>query len=248
MVWFKVTDKLHSDSKIRKLLAIEPAALALWTVAGSWCSDNLTDGFVPDHQLPWLIPQDAEKLAQALCITRIWKRVRGGYSFIEWTSNESGTKLQPSRAEVQEARLKKAEAGRKGGLASGKSRSKPEASASANAAVFARGMVELPTRPEGSGSSYSDLEGGRAVTRGAPPNPKRCPKHQNTPNPPNCGPCGDARHNTEAAEAAKRERLAQTPQCPHHRGQPADNCANCRADAIASPTKEHPLITPGKQP
>lgn len=152
MTWFKVDDKLHSHSKIRKVLAEDPAALALWVVAGSWSSDNLTDGFVPDHQLPWLIPSGADELAQKLVTARLWRRVRGGYQFHEWHEDGDGTKRNPSREEVEEDRRKKAEAGRKGGLASGKSRSKTEAPASANgsapAMAPADGLLEPPTRPD----------------------------------------------------------------------------------------------------
>jgi len=152
MTWFKVDDKLHSHSKVRKVLADDPAALALWVVAGSWSSDNLTDGFVPDHQLPWLIPSGADELAQKLVAARLWKRVRGGYLFHEWDADSDGTKRNPTRVEVEEERRKKAEAGRKGGLASGRTRSKPEAPASASATPPAEapadGLVEPPTRPD----------------------------------------------------------------------------------------------------
>jgi hypothetical protein len=120
MTWFKVDDKLHSNSKIRKVLAEAPSALALWTVAGSWSSDNLTDGFVPDHQLPWLIPNGAEEMARQLVAARLWKRVRGGHQFHEWAEDGDGTKRNPTRVEVEADRLKKAEAGRKGGLARAK--------------------------------------------------------------------------------------------------------------------------------
>lgn len=152
MTWFKVDDKLHSHSKVRKVLADDPAALALWVVAGSWSSDNLTDGFVPDHQLPWLIPSGADELAQKLVAARLWKRVRGGHLFHEWEADGDGTKRNPTRVEVEEERRKKAEAGRKGGLASGRTRSRPEAPASAPATPAAEapadGLVEPPTRPD----------------------------------------------------------------------------------------------------
>lgn len=115
MTWFKVDDKLHAHSKVRKVLAEDPAALALWTVAGSWSSGELTDGFVPDHQLPWLIPVGAEALASRLVSARLWRRVRGGYQFHEWSADGDGSKRNPTKAEVEAERLKKAEAGRKGG-------------------------------------------------------------------------------------------------------------------------------------
>lgn len=148
MVWFKVDDKLHSHSKVRKVLAEEPAALALWVVAGSWSADNLTDGLIPDHQLPWLIPAGADELAQKLVIARLWRRVRGGYQFHEWDADASGTRRNPTRSEVEAERRKKVEAGRKGGLASGKTRSNREAPALAPASAGGSRVLEHPTRPD----------------------------------------------------------------------------------------------------
>lgn len=152
MVWFKVDDKFHSHNKVRKVLADDPAALALWVVAGSWSSDNLTDGFVPDHQLPWLIPTGADTLAQKLVTAGLWRRVRAGHQFHEWKEDGNGSKRNPSREEVEEVRRKRSDAGRAGGLASGKTRSKREASASASASpvaeALAEGLLEPPTRPD----------------------------------------------------------------------------------------------------
>lgn len=235
MTWFKVDDKLHANSKVRKVLAVEPAALALWVVAGSWSSDALTDGFVPDHQLPWLIPAGAEQLALQLVTARLWRRVRGGYQFHEWEADGDGTKRNPTKIEVEEERRKKAEAGRKGGLASGKTRSKTEARASANASAGASRFVEPPTRPDPTlirGTAVT-VTNGREPT--GPP-PEKCPKHLNNPNPPNCGNCADARRRRGQWDADRRIRMPGDPQClvsPDHRGQPAENCALCRADQLA---------------
>lgn len=199
MTWFKVDDKLHSHSKTRKVLAEAPAALALWVVAGSWSSDNLTDGFVPDHQLPWLIPAGAEDMARQLVAARFWKRVKGGYRFHEWAADGDGTKRNPLRVEVETERKKKADAGRKGGLASGKTRSKTEAPALAPATQ----VVEPPTRPDP--TFIGGALGGPLTPRvGDPPSP-RCEKHEGADDPPPCGGCGDARKRRAAWD---REQLA----------------------------------------
>lgn len=173
MVWFKVDDKAHSNNKIRKLLAAEPTALALWTVAGSWSSDNLTDGFVPEHQIPWLIPTGGAELARALVDARLWRRVRGGYQFHEWATDGDGTKRNPTRREVEDERRRKAEAGRKGGLTKASNRL-------AGATAGASGVLDPPTRPD-----HTPLRGvsGRrratATARVDPPPPSdapRCPR------------------------------------------------------------------------
>lgn len=141
MAWFKVDDKFHSHSKARKVIADDPAALALWVVAGSWSSDNLQDGFVPDHQLPWLIPVGADELARKLVTAGLWRRVRGGYQFHDFDQ------WNPTADEVQDLRQKRSEAGRRGGLASGKTRSNSQASASASAEAKTK-QKRTPTRPD----------------------------------------------------------------------------------------------------
>jgi hypothetical protein len=77
--WFLVDDHFHSHPKV---LATEPAALGLWAVAGSWSSEHLTNGVVRDDVLPRLFP-DAVKLAEALVAAGLWKRVKGGYKFVQ---------------------------------------------------------------------------------------------------------------------------------------------------------------------
>jgi general stress protein YciG len=148
MTWFKVDDKLHSHNKTRKVLAEAPSALALWVVAGSWSSDNLTDGFVPDHQLPWLIPNGAEEMARVLVAARFWRRVKGGHQFHEWDADGDGTKRNPTREEVENDRRKKAEAGRKGGLARANANSTSQARAKASAQAPASDVLDPPTRPD----------------------------------------------------------------------------------------------------
>jgi hypothetical protein len=159
MVWFKVDDSLHSHPKA---MAASLAALGLWVVAGSWSSDHLTDGFVPDHMIPSL-SRGTDKLAEELVAAGLWKRTRGGYLFHEWAEDGHGTKRNPTKKEVVENRAKRAEAGRKGGLASGKSRSKPGSKREANASADASGSVEPPSRPSPEGTR--DGKGSQSSSR-----------------------------------------------------------------------------------
>jgi hypothetical protein len=94
MTWFKVDDSFHSHPKS---MAIELAAIGLWTVAGSWSGANLTDGFVPDHVVQRL-SMGQSTLAQALVDAGLWRRAKGGYRFHDWDS------YQPSRESVLERR------------------------------------------------------------------------------------------------------------------------------------------------
>lgn len=45
MPWFKIDDGFHCHPKV---FAAGNAALGLWARLGAYCSDQLTDGFVPD--------------------------------------------------------------------------------------------------------------------------------------------------------------------------------------------------------
>jgi hypothetical protein len=165
MTWFKVDDSFHSHPKA---MAASLAALGLWAVAGSWSSDHLTDGFVPDHMIP-LLSRGTSELVEELVAARLWKRTRGGYLFHEWHSNGDGTKRNPTKKEVVDNRTKRAEAGRKGGLASGKSRSKPRSNGEANASTSVRESLNprpVPSSPEGTrtdtGSQSSSRRNARA--------------------------------------------------------------------------------------
>lgn len=140
MVWFKVDDRLHSHPKA---LATSLAALGLWTLAGSWSSDHLQDGFVSDQAVSQL-SRGANELADELVAAGLWRRVRGGYRFHQWHEDGDGTPRNPTRKQVEQDRAKRAAAGRLGGLASGKKRSKRQADAEASASR----IVEPPTRPD----------------------------------------------------------------------------------------------------
>lgn len=83
MAWFKIDDGLHSS---RKFLSIPRryrfAAIGVWTVAGSWCADQLTDGIVPDYMLAeWNVPPAAPA---ALVEAGLWERTHDGYEFHKW--------------------------------------------------------------------------------------------------------------------------------------------------------------------
>jgi hypothetical protein len=146
MPWFKVDDNLAFHYKT---VAAGVSAMGLWVRAGSWCAQTLTDGFVPEHMVPALADGDAG-LAGRLVEAGLWRRVKGGFVFHEWTDR------QPSRQSIENLRTARAAAGRNGGLKSGQVRgtkaSKPEASGEASASskpeASASLLLEPPTRPD----------------------------------------------------------------------------------------------------
>lgn len=98
MPWFKVDDGLYSHPK---WLAAPKGARALWVTAGSWSSDQLTDGHVPRSVLPMLngTARDAKDLVAA----GLWTEDGDGWRFHDWHERN------PSRESVEEQRAKGAE-------------------------------------------------------------------------------------------------------------------------------------------
>jgi len=98
MAWFKADDKLHSSIKWR---TTTKGGRALWTTAGSWCMDQLTDGFVPSSMLAVLDGTDRD--AASLVSSGLWENVPGGWRFHDWSD------YQPSREKVLKDRAEAAE-------------------------------------------------------------------------------------------------------------------------------------------
>ena len=139
MPWFPVDDSFHSHPKA---LATSLAARGLWATAGSWSSAHLTDGVVPVHVLASL--GGTPELAAELVAAGLWRRTRQGYVFHDWL--DWGSKR--TAAEIRELRKVRAENGRKGGVASGKARSKPEAKTKQVASRLPRGGLNPSPSPQ----------------------------------------------------------------------------------------------------
>lgn len=107
MVWFKVDDRFHHHPKA---IAAGLAALGLWTVAGSWSVDNLTDGFIPRHVLASLSP-DAHRgrLAKRLVEAGLWDEVPGeGWQFHDWGDDGRQKTSEQVKAERKATRERQA--------------------------------------------------------------------------------------------------------------------------------------------
>lgn len=106
MAWFKVDDKLHTS---RKLLSIPRryrlSALGLWTLAGSWSADQLTDGKVPDYMVEeW---GGTKVLVDWLVKSDLWQEIPDGTQFKNWAE------YQPTKATIEGEREKNREKLRK---------------------------------------------------------------------------------------------------------------------------------------
>lgn len=198
MTWFKVDDAFHSHPKV---LAAGAAPLGLWVVAGSWCGANLTGGFVPDFVLPRLV-DNAVEYAEVLVHTGLWIKVEGGHQFHDWSE------FQPDAEAEKEKRRKRAESGRKGGLASGVARSKRATNREANGEAIASGVASGLVEPR-PGPARPDLREG-----GARP---RCPRHSHIPDSDPGPPCLACK---EVRLAAEKVGVPQKPEwcgeCDEH--------------------------------
>lgn len=114
MPWARLDDGLNDDAKLNALSA---PAFRLWVRGLVWCQKNLSDGFIPEREIPRLTAEtrerDRPKLIAELCATLVpgkgalWVQVDGGYQmhdFLEW--NDSRDKVLAER-ELAKKRLER---------------------------------------------------------------------------------------------------------------------------------------------
>ena len=202
MSWFRVDDTLAAHPKTRRAGL---AAMGLWTVAGSWSSQQLTEGFVPE----WFVatwPQ-GKALARRLVLAELWDEAKDGdetgWLFHDWTD------ANPTAEQEKERRRKARDRQRR---LREKSAAKREAALDkALEDVVSRGTSRVtdavshgaPSRPDPSRSvlpleeQEESFEGGSHVSSAASAAPPlysdRCHRHGNDPEPPPCGACADVR-------------------------------------------------------
>jgi len=115
VVWVKLDDKLHGH---RKTLALFDGpcpgdSLALWTLAASWCGDQLTDGAVP-HSFVRRSGLD-KRAADELVRVGLWERTDEGFQFHDWLErNKSREKVENERRAALERKTNGAKSLAKG--------------------------------------------------------------------------------------------------------------------------------------
>ena len=170
MPWGRVDDTHYDHSKVLDIpRRIRNAADGLYWRAISRCNRTLSDGWLTDGDLSLI---DAEKAQiEALVTVGLWERKADGRLRIH-----DYLVFNKSRAEVLNERRIKSDAGRSGGLASGRKRAnqtakqKPDkreapASPSVGASLNPR-PLPVPTRPDPPGSIEPGAQNGRATGSG----------------------------------------------------------------------------------
>lgn len=99
MAAFRVGDEFHNHPKS---VGASDAAVALWTMAGSWSARHRRDGYVSSEVLPTL-RSDPEQAAAELVRRGLWRRAVGGYVFHDW-ADINLTRLEVLTREEQRRR------------------------------------------------------------------------------------------------------------------------------------------------
>ncbi|WP_406711016.1 hypothetical protein QEV68_10655 [Trueperella pyogenes] len=153
-----------------KILACSLEAIGLWTLAGAWACQQLTDGSIPKQMLQAF--RSNASIASELVASGLWEETEDGYQFHDWAH------YQYTQSEVEDRRAKRAEAGRKGGIKSGLARrSKREANASSKTkqtrSKYEAKMNPIPSHPiYTSTQDKSCVDGGVGEGANAPTPPK----------------------------------------------------------------------------
>ncbi|MFI6173493.1 hypothetical protein ACIBCN_42410 [Nocardia sp. NPDC051052] len=237
MPWFQVDDQLGFHPKA---VAAGNAAMGLWVRAGSWSMQQLTEGFVPAAIVRGL---GSATQAKKLVEVGLWTVVDGGYRFHNWAER------QMSKAEIEDRRRKRADAGRKGGQVSGQARQlRAQASAASHARTptAATASADAPAivdqLPEQAATPVPAHDPGNASrgARSAPP-ARQCPIHRTHPAPPPCGACADARRARQRWDAAHGDdRRIDAVQ----RREAARNCVMCDDAGWRNPPAELLAVNP----
>jgi len=205
MTWFKIDDSFYDHPKVYDA---PDCAVALWTRAGAWSARNLTDGFVPTG-MPARLCDDPDTAVKELVRRGLWTRASGGYRFHDWHI------YQPSKEAVENLRLKRAEAGRRGGKAKAANRDP----------TIRTGGVTGSSRTQRSGSTSGNGPDSKQTASKPLAIARPVAKQNATP--------------TRPLPSSKEGRgAANSLNCPKHRGQRAATCGLCRSEALAKEEDE----------
>lgn len=128
-----------------KTVALSLAGIGLWTLGQSYCSDEMTDGFIPDG-VALMLSRGDKKALRHLIESTYWLRVEGGYQVNKYLKHNL------SRVELETRSDAKKVAGSLGGQARASAIAAATAAGVASATATATGLLE-----QSSGESLQDL-------------------------------------------------------------------------------------------
>lgn len=137
MAWVRIDDHFDEHPKLQR---VGPLGWGVWMAGLAYCNRNLTDGFIPwakartlvsfdvveDDGKVWSMARscgmsgediDASWVIDLLVDAGLWEVVENGRGRIDGYRIHDYEDYQPSKAQIETDRAKKAEAGRLGGLA-----------------------------------------------------------------------------------------------------------------------------------
>lgn len=252
MSWFKVDDAFHASLKVQSIPARQRfAAVGLWTLAGSWSSQQMTDGFVPGYMIrQW---GATPKVVESLVNAGLWDHERDGFAFRSWAEyNPTKSQTEARRAVdaerkriAREARAKK----RAGDHAANTDRPSGHSEVSERMVSDPSALSRpVPTRPdpsrperevgvtEGGGSLRPQARDAESASPEVPPewvgDPRRarCADHAGVASPPPCRACGDLRQD---AERVRADRQATEQAAAADRRAERDACTLCDGSGMA---------------
>lgn len=109
MPWFKVDDGFHSHPKVMEL---SPAAVGIWTLAGTWSANYLTDGEVRANIVSRL--GGTPDLVQELVDAGLWIDMGESYQFKDWADYQPVKADVEAEREAARERMRKVRASKKG--------------------------------------------------------------------------------------------------------------------------------------
>lgn len=166
MAWARISDDFHDHPKIADLTvdAEGLAALGLWTLALAWVrADRRRGGVIPIGMAMRFAAGGGKQLASRLVQVGLWDETAGGYRFHDFEDVYTPEDLSSKRAE----------AGRRGGLASGKTRqakaqeSKVEAKSKQSASFREAKQPEASRTRAGATTHYPEASKEASTARGS---------------------------------------------------------------------------------
>ncbi|MEV1331154.1 hypothetical protein AB0J20_16430 [Micromonospora costi] len=165
MPWFKVDDGLHAHMKA---VRAGVPAMGLWVLAGSWSSNQLTDGWVPDYIVARLDP-DYREHAATLVRAGLWVEDEydgdKGWRFHQWEEHQPSSESVLAKREAARERMRRIREQRSAGSQDVRANVRENFAGSA--------PNPDPTRPDPTRTSYGSSEGRPTASPSAPPKPRR---------------------------------------------------------------------------